>query len=69
MSLQHSRTLIKEIADRKEVDSYFEELLKDPDMRADMEQEAAKPNKWDALMQDLGTVQPEPTAPAKEMER
>ena len=67
MSLEHSRKIIKEIADRREGDSYFEELLKDPDMRADMEQEAAKPNKWDAL--DLGTVQPEPPAPAKEMER
>lgn len=60
MSLEHSRTLIKEIADRKEADSYFEELLKDPEMRADMERAASK---WDALTQDTGTI-----APASEQE-
>lgn len=63
MSLEHSHKIIKDIADRREADAYFEELLKDPAMRADMERaeaEAAGQDKWDALMKEGGIVAPEP---------
>ncbi len=46
MSIENSAKLIKEIADRREADDFFEGLLKDPEMRADMERterEAADP--------------------------
>jgi hypothetical protein len=37
MSVEDSANLIKEIADRKDADDYFEGLLKDLAIRADME--------------------------------
>ena len=61
MSLGYSRNLINEIAGRKEAEEYINGLLKDPDMRADMESAAA--SKWDSLTEERGmitTAQPEP---------
>ncbi len=65
MSLDHSRKLIEEIAGRKDADEYVSGLLKDPDMRADMESAAA--SKWDGLAQEKGIIEPEQSQP--EMER
>lgn len=68
MSLEHSSKLIKEIADRKEAEAYEQGLLKDPDMRADMER-SEQGNKWDSLMQETGMIAPERSQPEREMER
>lgn len=70
MSVDHSRKLIKEIADRREADAYFEELLKDPAWREDMERaeaKAATQGKWDALMKDTNIITSEPD-PSRETE-
>ena len=66
MSLEHSRNLIHDIAITREAEDYIEGLLKDPEMRADMEQAASK---WDALMKDSDTIAPEPPPPEMERER
>ncbi len=65
MSLEYSRNLINEIAGRKEVDEYVSGLLKDPDMRADMEQAS----KWDGLTQERGMVAPAQEETELERER
>lgn len=65
MSLEHSRKLIHDIAAAREAEDYIEGLLKDPDMRADMERAASK---WDALMKDTDTIAPDPLQPARETE-
>ena len=57
MSLEHSRKLIHDIAATREAEDYIEGLLKDPEMRADMERAASK---WDALMKDSDTIAPDP---------
>ena len=57
MALEHSYNLIKDLNDQHEVDDYIEGLLKDPEMRADMER-AEQPSKWDTLTQGMGAVQP-----------
>lgn len=67
MSLEHSRKLIKEIADHKEADEYINGLLKDPEMRADMER-AEHQSKWDSLTEDRGTLQQKSPEPEKERE-
>ena len=64
MSLEHSRKLIKDIADRKEADEYVSGLLKDPDMQA---MEGAAASKWDSLMQERGMITP--AQPEPELER
>lgn len=55
MSLEHSRKLIKEIADRKQADGYINGLLEDPEMRADIER-AEQQSKWEELSKDIGTI-------------
>lgn len=67
MSIEHSAKLIKEIADRKEADEYFEGLLKDSEMRADTER-AETTNKWDELTQESGVLPPSSEIPDREME-
>jgi len=66
MATENSHNIIKELNDQHEADEYFSGLLKDPAMRADMEQaeQAEQPSKWDTLTQDMGAVQP----PVAEME-
>lgn len=66
MSLEHSRKLIHELAAQREADDYINGLLKDPEMRADMERAASK---WDTLMNDSGTIAPDPPQPEMERER
>lgn len=66
MSLEHSRKLIHEIAATREADDYVEGLLKDPEMRADME---LANSKWDALVKDIGIIAVEPTQQEMERER
>ena len=68
MSLEHSQKLINEIADRKEADGYIDGLLKDPAIRADMEQ-AQQQGKWEELSKDIGTIQQPAPAQEQEMER
>ncbi len=65
MSLEHSRKLIKEIADRREAEDYIEGLLKDPEVRAEA---AETSSKWDTLTQDTGIIAPEPPQPNREIE-
>ena len=62
MAIEDSRNLIKQMV----ADEYINGLLKDPNMRADMER--AEPTKWDSLIQaqDSPSMQPEP--PQLEME-
>ena len=67
MSLDHSRKLIEEIAGRKEADEYVSGLLKDPDMRADMEGAAA--SKWDSLTEERGVITSAQAEPELERER
>lgn len=69
MSLDYSRKLIEEIAGRKEADEYVSGLLKDPDMRADMERAEQQATKWDALTQEPGMIAPEQSQPEMERER
>jgi hypothetical protein len=64
MSLEHSRKLLHEIAAQREADDYIEGLLKDPEMRADMERAASK---WDVLMKDTNTITTDPQ-PSQETE-
>lgn len=64
MSLDHSRKLIHDIAAQREAEDYIEGLLKDPEMRADMEQAASK---WDVLMKDTNIITSEPD-PSRETE-
>jgi hypothetical protein len=64
MSLEHSRKLIHELAAQREADDYINGLLKDPEMRADMERAASK---WDSLTVDMGIVQQKVPEPEKEM--
>lgn len=66
MSLEHSRRLIHDIAATHETDDYIEGLLKDPELRAEMERAASK---WDALMEETKTIAPEPSRAENEMER
>jgi hypothetical protein len=69
MSLEHSRKVIADIATTREADDYTEGLLKDAEMRADMER-AEQPNKWDSLTENLGTLQQQPALKAEvELER
>jgi hypothetical protein len=65
MSLENSRKLIRDIAATREAEDYIEGLLKDPDMRADMERVTSK---WDSLMKDTDTIAPEPPHPSRETE-
>jgi hypothetical protein len=67
MAIEKAYKLIDEMNDRAEaveLDRMFEDILKDPEMRADMERAAGK---WEALMNDEGTIAPAPSQP--EMER
>ncbi len=66
MSLDHSRKLIHDIVTTREAEDYIEGLLKDPEMRADMERAASK---WDVLMNERGTIAPEPSMSEVEKER
>lgn len=66
MSLEHSQKLINEIADRQEAEGYINGLLKDPEIRADMER-AEQQGKWEELSKDIGTIQQ--PAQEQEMER
>lgn len=71
MSLEHSRKLVHDIAAQREAEDYIEGLLKDPDMRADMERAetaAAKGSKWEQLMKDSGTIATESPQPSRESE-
>jgi hypothetical protein len=61
MSIEDSSKLIKEIADRREADDYFEGLLKDPAMRADMERterEVDQPHHANQAINDVVSSQP-----------
>lgn len=64
MSLDHSRQLISDMV----ADDYFKELLKDPDMRADMER-SEQGSKWDTLSEEKGILTPEAAEPERELER
>jgi len=67
MSLADSRKLIYDIASQREAEAYEQGLLKDPDMRADMERSEAA-SKWEGLSQEEGIIEPE-AEPETEMER
>ena len=69
MSLEYSRKLIADIAGTREAEDYINGLLKDPEMRADMERAEQQANKWDALSAEKGIIEPEPPEPEREMER
>lgn len=69
MAIENAYKLIDDMnnrAEAKELDRLFEDMLKDPEMRADMERAASK---WDTLMNDSGTIAPEPPQPDMERER
>ena len=68
MSLEHSRKLIYDIASEREAEAYINGLLKDSDMRADMEQ-SEQGGKWDKLTQEPGLIDHESPQPEREMER
>ena len=67
MSIEHSMKFIKDIADRKEADEYFEGLLKDHEMLADAER-AEHQSKWDLLTKDAEVIQIEPPQSDREIE-
>lgn len=68
MSLDYSRKLIYDIASKREAEAYEQEMLKDPDFRADMER-SEQGSKWDGLSQEKGIIEPEPPQPERDMER
>ena len=73
MSIENSAKLITEIADQRNADDYIEGLLKDPEMRADMERAerdavASHPTIWEEAAQGLEIPQQQPSR-ENEMER
>ncbi len=66
MSLEHSRKLIHDIATIREADDYINGLLKNHEIRVDVERADSK---WDVLMKDADTIAPERSQPEIDIER